>query len=161
MMAKAITSSVADVDPFPLDKFNQLSCTIFGFSCTERPLRLLDVGGNRFSTVKDDNTVELILKCGESCFLVGAMENFPPTTSIEYVRKMILDNRLLMHLNSFNQGQPAIRDRRDDPLDGRDALVVEGSTFRLPKIKRAIQPILDQERIAATKAANDEQVKEL
>jgi len=145
------------VEPFPLDEVKQLSCIVSGFPVISGIFDRRMWGANNFSTMKGDHTVELKLKLG-SCVLVGSLENYPGT--IEYVRQMVVDNRLLMHMQTFG----ALSHPDMTPVtDGRDD-AVEGSTFRLSKIKvakSAVQIILDQENEAATKAANDCQVLDL
>jgi hypothetical protein len=149
--------NVVGVDPFPLDEIRQLSCIISGFPVIPHTFDYFSWGGNRFSSMQDDNTVELNLKVGESCVFVGSLENYAGT--IEYVRKMVVDNRLLMHMHTI--GMLSMPTRTPVTEDRDDA--VEGSTFRLTKIKlakSAIQAIIHQESMAAAKAANDSQVHE-
>lgn len=150
---------VENVLPFALDEIKQLSCTSAGFAAFNF-FETMQWGSNQFSYVKEDGTVELNLMMGQN-FVVGILENFAGT--VEYMKKMIKDNRLLMYMHDIG-----LQDARDvqtgEPRRRFHDPNAEGSTFRVTKVKlskNGIQSILDQENIAAEKAANDEDVKEM
>jgi hypothetical protein len=141
---------VDGADPVPLEEIRELSCSSSGFNSFMEFFDTIQWGDRRFSSVKEDDTVELNLKMNKNCIVVGSLENFAGT--IQDMKQMIKDNRLmLMHL-----WEP-VRDVYRDPT-------TDGAVFRITKVKlakTAVQTILDQEKIAADTAANDESVKEL